>query len=63
LLHYSGNPLWFHVAVASSNAAQAGEPLRVALRLVDYATFQGETGLAAPDALDPDAAYKGWRLP
>ena len=55
--------LWFHVAVASSNDAQVGEPLRVALRLVDYATFQAETGLAAPATLDPDAAYKGWRLP
>ena len=61
--------LWFRTAAASSNDAplsrdaQPGEPLCVALRLVDYAAFQAETGLAAPDALDPNAAYKGWRLP
>jgi hypothetical protein len=33
------------------------------LELVDYPTFTALTGLPAPDALDPDAGYKGWRLP
>jgi hypothetical protein len=33
------------------------------LHLVDYATFAASTGAAPPDPLDPDAGYKGWRLP
>jgi hypothetical protein len=33
------------------------------LDLVDYATFTRRTGLPAPHPLDPDAGYKGWRLP
>jgi hypothetical protein len=33
------------------------------LQLVDYATFTARTGLPPPDALDPDAGYKGWLLP
>ena len=34
-----------------------------AIQLVDYATFTERTGLPAPEALDPDAGYKGWLLP
>lgn len=37
---------------------------RIALvELVDYATFTERTGRAAPEGLDPDAGYKGYRLP
>jgi hypothetical protein len=39
------------------------EPIGVELRLTDYATFTGETGLPAPAPLDPTAAYTGYRLP
>jgi hypothetical protein len=35
----------------------------VLLRLVSYATFAKATGRAPPDTLNPDAGYKGWRLP
>jgi hypothetical protein len=33
------------------------------IQLVDYATFTARTGLPPPEALDPDAGYKGWLLP
>jgi hypothetical protein len=36
-------------------------PLR--LRLVDPATFAARTGLPPPAPLDPEAGYRGWRLP
>ncbi|MEP6587183.1 MAG: hypothetical protein ABJA84_00300 [Polaromonas sp.] len=46
-----------------SAAAPDAEICEVPLRLVDYATFAAETGTAPPAPLDPDAGYKGWRLP
>jgi hypothetical protein len=33
------------------------------VRLVDYASFAERTGRAPPAALDPNAGYKGFRLP
>jgi hypothetical protein len=33
------------------------------IKLVDYATFTERTGLPPPEAIDPDAGYKGWLLP
>lgn len=33
------------------------------IQLVDYETFTARTGLPPPEALDPDAGYKGWLLP
>jgi hypothetical protein len=50
-----------HVSVRGTDAA-ATKPV-VVIRLVDYATFTARTGLPAPEALDPDAGYKGWLLP
>lgn len=35
----------------------------VAVALTDYASFTRLTGVSAPAPLDPDAGYKGWRLP
>jgi hypothetical protein len=35
----------------------------VEIELVDYARFSSECGAAPPAPLDPDAGYKGWRLP
>ncbi len=41
--------------------ADSGKSLRV--ELVDYETFEAQTGLRRPEPLDPENAYKGWLLP
>lgn len=47
---------------ATSDAVGA-EPFEFAVRLVDYATFTAESGQSPPTPLDPNAGYRGWRLP
>ena len=38
-------------------------PFSTVVRLVDYAGFTAESGMAPPSPLDPDAGFQGWRLP
>jgi hypothetical protein len=55
----------FVSAVGASKATDRLNGIRetVFVSLVDYETFHTRTGLEPPTALDPDAGYKGWRLP
>lgn len=50
-------------SAARQGRAQDGPEFEVRLRPVDYSTFAAESGTAAPAPLDPEAGYKGWRLP
>ncbi|CAN7419968.1 hypothetical protein LJR084_002749 [Variovorax sp. LjRoot84] len=43
--------------------AVESEPFSTVVRLVDYAGFTAESGMAPPSPLDPDAGFQGWRLP
>jgi hypothetical protein len=69
-----GDALWAFARTAADPAApacraisffvrNASLPEPAIVRVVDYADFAGRTGLAPPAPLDPDAGYKGYRLP
>jgi hypothetical protein len=55
------------IAILSMTARMtvgSADVMRIAeVELVDYATFTERTDRAAPEGLDPDAGYKGYRLP
>ncbi len=48
---------------AAADDSQVSSKAPVCIRLVDYAIYARETGEPPPDRLDPEAGYKGWRLP
>ena len=69
--HSSESPgcvgLGFHATIAAVGPGREGAPHRhrasIFLELADYEAFRTRTGLVPPSPLDPEAGYKGWRLP
>jgi hypothetical protein len=66
--------LWAFVRAPSGNAAptcsaigffthNGGLRMLLRVRLVNYASFARRTGRKPPAAIDPNAGYKGFRLP
>jgi hypothetical protein len=59
--------LGFHATIATVGPGRERVPHRhhasASIELVDYEAFHTRTGLDPPSPLDPEAGYKGWRLP
>ncbi len=59
----SCSALWLRVANEEVFGAERQRPRAMHIAIVDYPTFFRVTGMHAPAPLDPNAAYKGHRLP